>query len=72
MNPSALAGFIDEIGDVPLELQPKLLPVLQERGFKAVGSTRTTRVDAPWYYAASSQFGNAWMETRHSGVPPIA
>ena len=37
--------FFDEVGDIPTEVQPKLLRVLQEREFERLGSTHTQRTD---------------------------
>src|SRR5437867_7232112 len=37
--------YLDEVGDIPLELQPKLLRALQEREFERLGNTKTKKVD---------------------------
>jgi formate hydrogenlyase transcriptional activator len=37
--------FLDEVGDIPLDLQPKLLRALQEKSFERLGGTRTIQID---------------------------
>jgi formate hydrogenlyase transcriptional activator len=45
--------FLDEAGDLPLEMQPKLLWVIEEKEFEQVGGTRLIRLDFRLIYAGN-------------------
>ncbi len=56
--------FLDEVGDIPLELQPKLFRALQEQEFERLGGTRTIRVDVRLVAATNRDLGHMVADGR--------
>ena len=56
--------FLDEVGDIPPELQPKLLRVLQEQEFERLGGTKTIKVDVRLIAATHRDLGKMVADGR--------
>src|SRR5262249_37115527 len=59
--------FLDEVGDIPFELQPKLLRVLQEQEFERLGSTRTQKVDVRLIAATNTDLEQMVADKKYRG-----